>query len=466
MQFVTQPFLLQDSKEGPPSDLLIRLENVHHRCLDSCTRIRAAVAYADSDKLDFFTSTAAKDIPMEFMGRYDGSCPIDPRIFRWFLDRKDPDTTCSLVPNWLHAKVIWWVDAGVYIGSSNLTDRAWRNNYEAGVFFDQDELEGVHADLLPKLRTFFDGLRSASVRLSEEHYEEAKSQWSARNKLLAQMERMETEFNEKSLVTKGALGPNAVVGRKGRQDRIVEFSREWNRTIQILRDLQERVVDYRPGWIPTETAAGVQVDQFLHAYYYQVVRKSREEKAFIHIHRSNRGNRKAAERTALEWWKSGDYDKSHESLTIQERAPTIRKLLSKERLASMDREDWIDVATRVFAFRDHALRVENQLLGIRGGSQDQDSRARLLAEHVWEERSAEGLSVVDLLRYVIWGPGEQAERIWRGANSPTYKLGRVGVSTLGELVGWANPNVHPPRNGRTNKALFALGHEGIEIDPR
>jgi hypothetical protein len=466
MQIVAPSFLLQDQEGDSPKEPLIFLSNFHSKCLESCTRIRAAIAYADADKLDFFTSAIAQDVPVEFFGRYDGGCPIDPRILRWFLDRKDPDVTCSLVPKWLHAKVIWWVGAGVYIGSANLTDRAWMKNYEAGVFISQDELEGIHADLVPKLLNFFDRLRQVSMRLAEEHYAEAMSQWTLRNKMIAQLERMEADFDDKSIVTRNARSPIEVVGKKKQNDRLLEFSREWNRTIQILRDLQERVVEFRPDWVPKDTPAGVQVDQFLHAYYFQQVRKSREEKAFIQMHRSNKGNRKSAERTALEWWQSGEYDKSHESLTIQERAPTVRKLLSPERLGNMAREDWINVATRVFAFRDHALRVENQMLGIESGTHDAESRARLLAGHVWEERSSEGMTIVDLLKYVVSGPGEQAERIWRGANSPRYRLGRVGVSTLGELVGWANPDIHPPRNGRTNKALFALGYEGIEIDPR
>jgi hypothetical protein len=29
------------------------------------------------------------------------------------------DVECHLVPRWLHAKVIWWVDVGAYIGSTN-----------------------------------------------------------------------------------------------------------------------------------------------------------------------------------------------------------------------------------------------------------------------------------------------------------------------------------------------------------
>jgi len=42
---------------------------------------------------------------------------------------------------------------------------------------------------------------------------------------------------------------------------------------------------------------------------------------------------------------------------------------------------------------------------------------------------------------------------------PGYQLEDVGISTYGELVGWARPDEYPPRNQRTNKAIKALGRE-------
>ena len=42
---------------------------------------------------------------------------------------------------------------------------------------------------------------------------------------------------------------------------------------------------------------------------------------------------------------------------------------------------------------------------------------------------------------------------------PNEKLLHIGLSTIGELVGWAMTDRYPPRNGRTSKALYALGYD-------
>ena len=39
-----------------------------------------------------------------------------------------------------------------------------------------------------------------------------------------------------------------------------------------------------------------------------------------------------------------------------------------------------------------------------------------------------------------------------------WKIDGLGISALGELVGWALRDRFPPRNGRTSKALKSLGY--------
>jgi phosphatidylserine/phosphatidylglycerophosphate/cardiolipin synthase-like enzyme len=110
------------------------LQNLLAEVIEPCTRVRAAVAYANRDNLQLFEACAKHLKPLEFFGRYDYTVAVDPPVLKWFLDKASPNFDCKLVPDILHAKVIWWVDAGAYIGSANLSDRAWISNIEAGTF--------------------------------------------------------------------------------------------------------------------------------------------------------------------------------------------------------------------------------------------------------------------------------------------------------------------------------------------
>jgi hypothetical protein len=56
--------------------------------------------------------------------------------------------------------------------------------------------------------------------------------------------------------------------------------------------------------------------------------------------------------------------------------------------------------------------------------------------------------------YVTCLSGSGRERTIR-----TGKVHGLGISALGELVGWALPNQFPPRNRRTSNAIRALGYD-------
>ena len=121
------------------------LQNLLAEIIEPCTRVRAAVAYANRDNLQLFEACARHLKPLEFFGRYDYTVAVDPAVLKWFLDI-------------LHAKVIWWVDAGAYIGSANLSDRAWISNIEAGTFLSHDEL--VETGMERELLHFFEEVAS------------------------------------------------------------------------------------------------------------------------------------------------------------------------------------------------------------------------------------------------------------------------------------------------------------------
>ncbi|MGO7704545.1 hypothetical protein ACC718_38400, partial [Rhizobium ruizarguesonis] len=50
-----------------------------------------------------------------------------------------------------------------------------------------------------------------------------------------------------------------------------EFLKEWNETLQVIRNISDKLVldKNRPNWIGPAAPSGAQAEQFLHAHYYQ-----------------------------------------------------------------------------------------------------------------------------------------------------------------------------------------------------
>jgi hypothetical protein len=44
----------------------------------------------------------------------------------------------------------------------------------------------------------------------------------------------------------------------------------------------------------------------------------------------------------------------------------------------------------------------------------------------------------------------------RRPTGDAWRIDHIGISALGEVVGWALPDRFAPRNNRTSKALYAL----------
>ena len=84
-----------------------------------------------------------------------------------------------------------------------------------------------------------------------------------------------------------------------------------------------------------------------------------------------------------------------------------------------------------------------------------------LSERIWSDRASSGARVNKLIKHLLYGgAGEQLpERLWQAVTGPKWKLDGLGISALGELVGWALQDHFPPRNGRTSKALKSLGYD-------
>ncbi|MNY59797.1 hypothetical protein D3C86_1962770 [compost metagenome] len=97
-------------------------------------------------------------------------------------------------------------------------------------------------------------------------------------------------------------------------------------------------------------------------------------------------------------------------------------------------------------------------MGLPDRPQSSDDKVEKFGERLWQQRSREGKTMLELLNFVIWGNGNVSARIWNAIRSDDWAIPHIGLSSLGEIVGWARPDEFPPRNMRTSKGLRALGY--------
>jgi hypothetical protein len=440
---------------GPVNKQL--LINLTHEHTPNCSEVVSAIAYASENNLALFEVCKQYGKSLTFYGRYDESVPVEPGVVGWFLEKASPNYVCRMVPDILHAKVIWWVDVGAYIGSANLTDRAWNSNIEAGVYLNQDALED--SGMLEELRRFFSVVEERSQPISKEFHKHLLALTAQR----AGIAKAEAEFRKMAKrFFPPARGITEVETRRASQEKgYIRFEKAWRESLQALRDIASLVVrdEYRPFWIPSETPAGAQADQFIHAYYYRYIKGHRGSSIVDAAHSKNRVNREQALKEALEWWRAADFDYSEEKRHLLQWARQLQAALSRERLHMLSMEEFIGALSKVHAIRAYGGKRRNADLGIETETAKLEDKLIPHLTEIWNARSKQGKTVVEILEHVIWGNGPIERRIWDGVESETWSIPGLGFSALGEIVGWARPNDYPPRNDRSIKGLRALGQE-------
>ena len=129
-------------------------------------------------------------------------------------------------------------------------------------------------------------------------------------------------------------GPSFVEKKPAFDRRKESFKREWLSTLGILQSIQQQLSDYRPNWVSADVPVGWQVDQFLHAYYYNHVGDN-QQKPYEDYHLRNQGSPQAALETELKWWKSLSEAPSNEDCALYESAPMVRTLLAQEKVKEL-----------------------------------------------------------------------------------------------------------------------------------
>jgi hypothetical protein len=432
------------------------LENLNRAAVAQATHVVAAIAYA-TDTATLLDACLKANKPLTLYARYDATGPISDRVLNWFLSQS-PDYEMLLVPDIFHPKVIWWKGVGAYVGSANLTNRAWGGNIEAGTFMTEEEMEehGITDDLTD----FFAQTKSRAHKLTREI---AQHMIELRNTFAAIEGPHESVFERTRKIPRG---PSVIsITRKRASDRRKSaFLKEWGETLQYLRGIGQMLSQSanQPAWLSPHAASGVIADQFLHAFYYNRV-KDGIHFPYREFHKKNKARRSAALTEAVDWWRSLSSAPSGEDEHIGRWAPYVREKLDRANLTRLSEEDFTQVCHRVHAMREHATRLSHQAFGLenRMPTMSRTERIDYFGRWLYSQRTRDGKSPMDVIDFVLYG-GSQTdvqERLFEACYGTDWKLPHMGVSTLGEMVGWAMPDVFPPRNGRTSKALTALGYD-------
>lgn len=122
--------------------------------------IKAAVAYCENYKL--FEYCKRHKIKLDYYGRLDESINLNLKKLKSFLT--DDISVHVIGGNKFHPKVIWCCNYGIYIGSANLTQSAWKTNIECGLWLTQKELVENH--FIDPLEDFFEYIKKNSTPLS------------------------------------------------------------------------------------------------------------------------------------------------------------------------------------------------------------------------------------------------------------------------------------------------------------
>lgn len=432
---------------------------VHKEAISKCENVKAAVAYAGDDP-ELLKDCLKNNIKLEFWCRYDKDIPVSISILEKFLQRKSPNYVCKLIPNILHSKVIWWVGYGAYIGSANLTDRAWFRNIEAGIYFDYTDLVENRMDL--ELENFFDDINKWSSPLSEDILEGLRTIKDIRKQLHEYEKRFEKKYLEGMKLDEIVSITNVDTQKRMNTPR-EKFLKEWNDTLQTLNDIADRISsdDYRPIWIDRDAPKGVQADRFLNAYYYNYVMKGNKSH-HNELYDKNNKDPESALVDAMSWWHSLTQATSDEEIAIMKWSKYQKDKLNKNNLPGLSKDDFVGVCERSYAIQDHLSKLGSKKFGLNHSSpkMSREEKVKHFAGWLYEQRSDTGKTILETLYFVLYGGSlnEIPQRIWEAIHSAEWSIPHFGISSLGEIVGWALSDQITPRNGRTSKALKALGY--------
>jgi hypothetical protein len=181
----------------------------------------------------------------------------------------------------------------------------------------------------------------------------------------------------------------------------------------------------------------------------------------------NKGNPESALRRAISWWRALPKPPTNEDRMLYEWAPVLRRDLAEDRILRLSEDEFVGVCERVWSIQDHGRRVSNDTLNLPDRLRHSMAvKTKALAHYLYERRAPNGSTVLQTIHHVLYGGNlnDVPLRLWDATGDGQWRIEHLGVSALGETIGWALPDQFPPRNNRTSKSLRSLGFNVSAFD--
>ena len=432
-----------------------------------CEGVDAAVAYV-SRAAELLDLCADQNLPIRLRCLFNADALPNPVIVERFLDGPT-HWELSFTGNFYHPKVLWFRGCGAYIGSANLSDRAWYHNVEVGIWYTEEELQQAGLDL--DLTEVFDHIDGRCRSMEPADVDAIRK--------LKRTERLRFETARKQQARDFEASVTRVPGdvSEGHARRLNErrdtrkrdnFVQEWTKTMALLHKLGEKWAarELQLPWVPEGTPVSVEIDQILTWYYETeihgydgVVKRSKV------LHDQNEDRRDQAVEAMFDAYASQETMPDFIKETLADWAPELHTRLQRGRLKTLDVDGLVEIMKRSHAIRNHAFRVNNSTLGLPEGTEiGGEERLKRFAAWVWKQETSSKKKLPEVLDYVLWSKAAPpAQRLFDTAldSRSGWMLPRLKLSSLGELLGWAHPETLPPRNNRTSRALWALGYSEV-----
>lgn len=377
--------------------------------------------------------------------------------------------------DFLHSKVIWFHGVGCYVGSANITTKAFYKNIELGVFFEED-VDGP--EIFDELKTFFENLSVYTSPLTKHDIKRIQQNFADRDndddvkrlsKELADAKRKYIDIWDKlkETIFKGQKQPlREQSGKTLHQKRVIE---EWKSCHILLTNYMHIYKNeyQRPKWVNADLPYFAEMDRMFCWYYEGIKGNDRALEAVIKHHEKNKDNPELHTRALFkEWSSSPDVPDDFLLESFNERVPIVKRYLAKDKITYLTNDELAEVVYYCYALMDHIDQFKSlESLGLIRGDSDlrvpREEKARQYVERYLQGANGHGKTFLEILSYFIWNNSWAPwEKIWECTDKNSkWKYPGIDKSTLGELIGLARPDEYPVRNNRVSRALYALGFD-------
>lgn len=462
-------------------DLLLDYKNIRrlrniikNKIPNTVTNISAAIAFTQDTLL--LDTCIQRKIHLNWWGLFTPDISTKPELVRLALEHSDLITFYPFA-EYFHSKIIHFHGYGVYIGSHNMTSKAMMDNVEAGVFIPEEELS---ENQLNELNEFFEYLKSKSLPATQSDVEKIEQYIEQSKQLQTQQQKLKAELSEifnknfnhlfllKRAVEEDGLKKDTKEERKQEKENKEKllFLKEWKETQTKIEYIQTKVKEYvkNPSWIHSNADISIITDQILHVYYSYSIHNSEYNESNIEAvnrkYEENKNRTESAIKEAIDYWNNLSEPVENENIYINEWAPSSKQILSNLKSRKLTDDELYTVFDQNHSAITHVRQMDNELFGLpKDYHGNLDDKCRHYVTWIQKQKSADGLDINDVLKYLLFGPGDIENRVYEVIHNKHYRIEHFGPSVVGEFCGWGRSDITHLRNNRVNKALRCLGFD-------